>query len=85
MVGFQELAARAFIALRCSGMARVDFFLTDDGRMLVNEVNTIPGFTSISMYPRLWLKAGLSYGGLIDQLVELAVERHARRRRNTRR
>ena len=85
VVGFQELAARAFIALRCSGMARVDFFLTDDGRMLVNEVNTIPGFTSISMYPRLWLKAGLSYGGLIDQLVELAVERHARRRRNTRR
>ena len=85
VVGFQELAARAFIALRCSGMARVDFFLADDGRMLVNEVNTIPGFTSISMYPRLWLKAGLSYGGLIDQLVDLAVERHARRRRNTRR
>jgi D-alanine-D-alanine ligase len=53
--------------------------------MLVNEVNTIPGFTSISMYPRLWLKAGLSYGGLIDQLVDLAIERHARRRRNTRR
>lgn len=85
VVGFQELAARAFIALRCSGMARVDFFLADDGRMLVNEVNTIPGFTSISMYPRLWLKAGLSYGALIDQLVDLAVERHARRRRNTRR
>ena len=83
VVGFQELAARAFIALRCSGMARVDFFLADDGRMLLNEVNTIPGFTSISMYPRLWLKAGLSYGGLIDRLVELAVERHARRRRNT--
>ena len=79
----QELAARAFLALRCSGMARVDFFLADDGRMLVNEVNTIPGFTSISMYPRSWLKAGLSYGGLIDQLVDLAVERHARRRRNT--
>ena len=82
-VSFQELAARAFIALRCSGMARVDFFLADDGRMLLNEVNTIPGFTAISMYPRLWLKAGLSYSGLIDQLVDLAVERHARRRRNT--
>ena len=83
VVGFQELAARAFVALRCSGMARVDFFLADDGRMLLNEVNTIPGFTSISMYPRLWLKAGLSYRGLIDRLVALAVERHARRRRNT--
>jgi len=83
VVGFQELAARAFVALRCSGMARVDFFLADDGRMLLNEVNTIPGFTSISMYPRLWLKAGLSYGGLIDRRGDLAVERHARRRRNT--
>ena len=77
------MAARAFIALRCSGMARVDFFLADDGRMLLNEVNTIPGFTPISMYPRLWLKAGLSYPALIDRLVDLAVERHARRRRNT--
>ena len=83
VVCLQELAARAFVALRCSGMARVDFFLADDGRMLLNEVNTIPGFTSISMYPRLWLKAGLSYGGLIDRLVDLAVERHARQRRNT--
>ena len=82
-VGFQEMAARAFIALRCSGMARVDFFLADDGRMLLNEVNTIPGFTPISMYPRLWQKAGLSYPALIDRLVDLAVERHARRRRNT--
>jgi len=82
-VGFQEMAARAFIALRCSGMARVDFFLADDGRMLLNEVNTIPGFTPISMYPRLWQKAGLSYPALIDRLVDLALERHARRRRNT--
>ena len=82
-VGFQEMAARAFIALRCSGMARVDFFLADDGRMLLNEVNTIPGFTPISMYPRLWQKAGLSYPALIGRLVDLAVERHARRRRNT--
>ena len=85
VVGFQELAARAFIALRCSGMARVDFFLAEDGRMLLNEVNTIPGFTSISMYPRLWLRAGLSYSGLIDRLVDIAVERHARRRHNTER
>ena len=82
-VGFQELAARAFLALRCAGMARVDFFLTDDGRILLNEVNTIPGFTPISMYPRLWQAAGLSYAGLIDRLIDLAVERHTRRRRDT--
>ena len=81
--GFQELAARTFLALRCAGMARVDFFLADDGRMLLNEVNTIPGFTPISMYPRLWQAAGLSYAGLIDRLVDLAVDRHARRRRDT--
>jgi D-alanine-D-alanine ligase-like ATP-grasp enzyme len=85
-VRFQELAARAFLALRCSGMARVDFFLADDGRgPVLNEVNTIPGFTPISMYPRLWQKAGLSYPALVDRLVDLAVERHARRRRNTHR
>ena len=82
-VGFQELAARTFLALRCAGMARVDFFLADDGRMLLNEVNTIPGFTPISMYPRLWQAAGLSYTGLIDRLVDLAVDRHVRRRRDT--
>jgi D-alanine-D-alanine ligase len=65
-------------------MARIDFFLPTDGRgPLLNEVNTIPGFTPISMYPRLWQKAGLSYPGLIDRLVDIAVERHARRRRNT--
>ena len=86
VVLFQELAARAFLALRCSGMARVDFFLADDGRgPVLNEVNTIPGFTPISMYPRLWQKAGLTYPALVDRLVDLAVERHARRRRNTRR
>jgi D-alanine-D-alanine ligase len=85
-VRFQELAARAFVALRCSGMARVDFFLADDGRgPILNEVNTVPGFTPISMYPRLWQKAGLSYPALVDRLVDLAVERHGRRRRNTRR
>lgn len=83
VVGFQEMAARAYLALRCSGMARVDFFLADDGRMLLNEVNTIPGFTPISMYPRLWQAAGLSSRALVDRLVDLAVERHARRRRNT--
>ena len=83
IVGLQEMAARAFLALRCSGMARVDFFLADDGRMLCNEVNTIPGFTPISMYPRLWQAAGLTYPALIDRLVDLAVTRHTRRRRST--
>ena len=67
-------------------MARVDFFLADDGRgPVLNEVNTIPGFTPISMYPRLWQKAGLTYPAPVDRLVDPAVERHARRRRNTRR
>ena len=84
-VRFQELAARAFIALRCSGMARVDFFLDPERGPVLNEVNTIPGFTPISMYPRLWQKAGLSYSALVDRLVDLAVERHSRRRRNTER
>ena len=82
-VGFQNLAARAFLALRCTGMARVDFFLAEDGRMLLNEVNTIPGFTPISMYPRLWQAAGLSSRALVSRLVDLALDRHARRRRNT--
>ena len=83
-VGFQEMAARSYLALRCTGMARVDFFLADDGRMLLNEVNTIPGFTPISMYPRLWQAAGLSSRALVTRLVDLAVDRHDRRRRNTR-
>ena len=82
-VRFQELAARAFIALRCSGMARVDFFLDPERGPVLNEVNTIPGFTPISMYPRLWQRAGLAYPVLVDRLVDLAVARHARRRRNT--
>jgi len=73
----RHLAVRAFLALDCAGLARVDFFLergTD--RVLVNELNTIPGFTSISMYPKLWAASGLSYPDLIDRLIELALERH---------
>jgi D-alanine-D-alanine ligase len=74
------LAVRVFGLLRCEGMARVDFFLEEGGRgFLVNEVNTIPGFTPISMYPKLWQASGLSYSALIDRLVELALERHERR------
>jgi D-alanine-D-alanine ligase len=73
----RELAVRTFRALRCSGMARVDFFFEEDGRgWLLNEANTIPGFTPHSMYPKLWEASGLSYSSLIDRLVELARERH---------
>ena len=60
-------------------MARVDLFLTDDGHFVVNEVNTIPGFTPISMYPRLWEATGVPYAELLDRLIDLAIARHARR------
>lgn len=80
----QELAVRAFRALRCEGLARVDFFFEPNGRgFLLNEVNTMPGFTPISMFPKMWIASGMTYPGLIDELVRLAVERHARQRRNT--
>lgn len=76
----RELAVRAFVALGCEGMARVDLFLErGSDRVWVNELNTIPGFTSISMYPRLWDLTGLPYPRLLDELVRLAVERHRRR------
>ncbi len=76
----QELAERAYRVLRCEGMARADFLFEEDGRgPLLNELNTIPGFTPISMYPKLWEASGLAYGDLIDELVRLAVERHDRR------
>jgi len=75
----QRLAVAAFSACRCEAMARVDMFLTPDGHFVLNEVNTIPGFTPISMYPRLWEASGLPYPQLLDRLVELAFARHARR------
>ena len=79
----QELATRAFQALDCSGMARVDFFLERGTEVIyINELNTIPGFTPISMYPKLWEASGLSYPELIDRLIELALERHWDRSRN---
>ncbi len=79
----RSLALEVFRALRCDGLARVDFFLEEGGRgFLCNEVNTMPGFTPISMFPKLWLHSGMSYPDLIDRLVELALERHGRRRRN---
>ncbi len=77
-----DLALEAYRALRCDGMARVDFFYEPEGRgFLLNEINTIPGFTPLSMYPKLWEASGLPYAALIDQLVDLALERHGRRSR----
>ena len=75
---FQELAARAFQLLCCEGMARVDFFLTGDD-IFLNEINTLPGFTSISMYPKLWEASGLPAAALMDKLIAHALARHARR------
>ncbi len=73
----RRLAVHAFQTLCCEGMARVDFFLRPNGEALVNEINTIPGFTSISMYPKLWEASGLPYGKLVERLIDLALERSA--------
>ncbi len=79
---FQEYAVRAFRALECLGMARVDFFLEHrTGRILLNEINTIPGFTSISMYPKLWEASGLSYRDLLARLIDLALAQHREKQR----
>ena len=76
-------AVQAFLALDLSGLARVDFFMEKEtGKVYINEVNTIPGFTQISMYPKLWEASGLSYPQLLDRLIELAIERHEDRQRN---
>jgi D-alanine-D-alanine ligase len=78
----RSLAVEAFTLLRAEGMARVDFFYVEaTGEVLLNEVNTIPGFTPISMYPKMWEASGLDYPALIDELVRLALERHERRSR----
>jgi D-alanine-D-alanine ligase len=71
----QQLAVRAFHALDAQGLARVDFFVGDDGSVVVNEVNTMPGFTPISMYPRMWAEGGISYPALLSTLVETALAR----------
>jgi D-alanine-D-alanine ligase len=77
----RRLALAAYRALGIEGMARVDLFLAEDGTLYVNEANTIPGFTPISMYPKLWEASGLSYPALCDRLIELALARHERRQR----
>ena len=75
----QELAVAAFVATECEGMARADLFVRDDGEVLVNELNTIPGFTATSVYARLFAASGIDYPALLEQLADLALERHERR------
>jgi len=77
----QTLALQAFKILCCEGMARVDFFLKNNGSLVVNEINTIPGFSKISMYPKLWEASGIPYAGLIDKLIQLAIERFKREKK----
>jgi D-alanine-D-alanine ligase len=77
----RETALAAFRACECAGMARIDFFLRPSGELVLNEINTIPGFTRTSVYARLFEAQGLPYGALLDRLIELALERHARRGR----
>jgi D-alanine-D-alanine ligase len=80
----RDAAIKAFKALNCAGLARVDFFVEKNtNNFYFNEINTIPGFTSISMYPKLWEQSGLAYGELLDRLIELAFERHALQKRIT--
>jgi D-alanine-D-alanine ligase len=79
----QKLAVLAFRAVDCAGLARVDFLMDPrSGKMYVNEINTMPGFTSISMYPKLWQASGLPYSELIDRLIQLGLERHAEKKQN---
>ncbi len=79
----QRLAVAAFRTIRCAGMARVDFFLLGEDELWLNELNTVPGFTSISMYPKLWEASGLAYADLVQRLLDLAIERHEAERKST--
>ena len=76
----QRLSLETFRTLECSGLARVDFFLRPNGQLLVNEINTLPGFTAVSMYPKMWAASGVPPRELISRLIDLALERHAQRR-----
>jgi len=79
----QQLAIRAFQAVDCAGLARVDFLMDPATRKVyLNEVNTMPGFTAISMYPKLWAASGLKYPDLIDRLIQLGLERHGEKKKN---
>src|SRR5207237_2533852 len=79
----QEMAINAFRAVDCSGLARVDFLMEPrTGRIYVNEINTMPGFTAISMYPKLWAASGVTYPELIGRLIQLGLERHQDKKKN---
>jgi len=80
MTQVQTLAKKAFTLLNCAGMARVDFFVDPSGKVILNEANTIPGFTQISMYPKMWMASGMTYAELIDELIRLALERFKQQR-----
>jgi D-alanine-D-alanine ligase len=83
MKAVQQMAIRAFQAVDCSGLARVDFLMDPVAeKIYLNEINTMPGFTSISMYPKLWAASGLEYGALIDRLIGLALERDEEKKRS---
>nr|BFE82962.1 hypothetical protein GCM10020093_055630 [Planobispora longispora] len=71
----RAMAVRAFEALGCEGLSRVDFFYTSDGRLILNEINTMPGFTAMSVAPQLWAASGMPYAELVDRLIQLALER----------
>jgi D-alanine-D-alanine ligase len=77
----QDLGIKTFQTLCCEGLSRVDFFLQEDGALLVNEINTMPGFTRISMYPKLWEVGGISYKKLIDMLIKLAIQRYKKEKK----
>ena len=77
----QELAVQAFVATECEGIARVDCFVRDDGEVLINELNTMPGFTATSVYAKLFEASGIPYAELLDRAIDLALERTERRRR----
>lgn len=83
ILDIQDLARKAFLSLDCAGLARVDFFICKDtGKIYINEINTLPGFTEISMYPKLWAATGISMEDLIDKLVNLGLERHVEKNKN---
>jgi D-alanine-D-alanine ligase len=75
----QQRSIDSFVAAECEGMARVDFFVREDGEVIVNELNTIPGFTATSVYAKLFGASGIEYAELVDRLIQLALERHERR------
>jgi D-alanine-D-alanine ligase len=75
----RAVALKAYTVLECEGLSRVDMFLTSDSTILVNEINTLPGFTNISMYPKLWEASGVTYTELITELIDLAVQRHTKK------